>query len=270
MLGALLVCLQSLEKPEFDDRPANWILYAMLVACGIFLIHNLIDFSLFEPGMLCLFCLIVGAALGVRQTALVSNRRSNRIVPAAVLGLMIAGCATMFIVVAIPVARAEASADAGDAALRQGDLSAAADGYFRASRVMPSNADYLFRAARALEFSPNPTPDQKLEMVTWISLAIDDNPSDVNFYLNRAELELRLNLGEQALRDFSRALELDPNEMSTRLQYAEALSRLSHTGEARQQYEQVLKSNDLLDAAEPKRLSPDEIADIQNKIAQLK
>lgn len=52
---------------ELDRRAAPWVLYAILAALGTFLVHNLIEFSLFEPGPLGLFCLLAGSALGIRQ-----------------------------------------------------------------------------------------------------------------------------------------------------------------------------------------------------------
>ena len=66
LLGSLVVALRSLEKPQVDERAAPWILYGILVGVGVFLIHNLIEFSMFEPGPLCLFGVLMGSALGIR------------------------------------------------------------------------------------------------------------------------------------------------------------------------------------------------------------
>src|SRR5207302_4352909 len=71
-LGAMiitssLVALRSLHSQEPDARPAPWVVYALIVGVGVFLVHNLIDFSLFETGPMFLFALLTGSALGLRQ-----------------------------------------------------------------------------------------------------------------------------------------------------------------------------------------------------------
>ena len=73
-----------------DERAAPWILYGILVGVGVFLVHNLIEFSMFEPGPLCLFGILVGSALGIR----LPNRpvRTPGISPLAIAGLA-AACA---------------------------------------------------------------------------------------------------------------------------------------------------------------------------------
>ena len=52
---------------RLDNRPAPWMLYAILAALATFLIHNLIEFSLFEPGPWFLFALLTGGTLGLRS-----------------------------------------------------------------------------------------------------------------------------------------------------------------------------------------------------------
>ena len=52
----------------------------MLAGLAVFLIHNLIDFSMFEIGPMMLFMLVGGAVLGVRSPSaagLASARRSR-------------------------------------------------------------------------------------------------------------------------------------------------------------------------------------------------
>ncbi|HEY8749111.1 MAG TPA: O-antigen ligase family protein, partial [Tepidisphaeraceae bacterium] len=66
LVGMGIVALRSFADQRLDNRPAPWILWSILVALGLFLIHNLIDFSLFEPGPLFLFALLAGSALGMR------------------------------------------------------------------------------------------------------------------------------------------------------------------------------------------------------------
>ncbi len=266
MAGAIFISLQSLQKPEFDARPAPWILYAVLVGCGVFLIHNLIDFSMFEPGMLALFCLLIGSVLGVRHPSMIGKRRAPVVIPAAWLALVVAGCVAVVVGIAIPVARAESAANAGDAALRGNDAIAAGNLLDSAWHLMPANADYEFRAARAYEWKNGPTPLELAQTVTWLSLAINGDRSNVGYYLNRAELEMRLGNRNGAVEDFSRAIDLNPNDVAIRLQYAAALEKLGMFENARDEYQEALRYNDLLDATEPKRLSPEQVAGIQEKI----
>ena len=67
VVGGSLAAIRSVDRQEADDRPAPWLLTATLVALGLFLLHNLIDFSLFEPGIMFLFMFLCGSALGARK-----------------------------------------------------------------------------------------------------------------------------------------------------------------------------------------------------------
>ena len=64
--GMLLAALRPQAERRLDDRPAPRLLDAVRLALGLFLLHNLIEFSLFEPNTTCLFALLAGSALGVR------------------------------------------------------------------------------------------------------------------------------------------------------------------------------------------------------------
>ena len=57
--------------------------------------------------------------------------------------------------------------------------------------------------------------------------------------------------------DFEKVMELNPNEVSLRLEYAHGLEMLHLLPEAKRQFKLALHYNDLLDKAEPKRLSPE-------------
>jgi len=62
---------------------------------------------------------------------------------------------------------------------------------------------------------------------------------------------------------------LNPNEVSLRLEYAHGLELLHRLPEAKRQYLLALHYNDLLDKAEPKRLSPEKEMDIRREINAL-
>ena len=132
------------------------MLYGILAGVGIFLIHNLIEFSMFEPGPLCLFGILVGSALGIR----LGNPpvRSPQISPLAIAGLAMA-CAVWLAAgygIAGPLLRRGNAAHRGDDQLRAGDYEAASGEYVNAALILPINADYAFRAARALHLSIGP------------------------------------------------------------------------------------------------------------------
>ena len=86
-----------------------------------------------------------------------------------------------------------------------------------------------------------------------------------------AEYELRQPVPDQDIvaRAFERALTLDPNDASAHLDFAHALERLGRNEEARVQYEEALRLNDLMDPAEPERLPQQKIDEIRSKVERL-
>jgi hypothetical protein len=248
----------------------------------VFLIHNLIEFSMFEAGPLCLVGVLFGSALGIRLEN--PPVRKPHVPPAIgvtlAIGILLWLAALNWI--AVPVCRAEAAAHAGDDKLRAGDLLAASDEYGYAWSLVPYNADYAFRAGRALHFTigpEKPLTDARLidnairmrsRIMSWYDVAIERNPSFLTAYHFRAVFELQENEPVSMVADFDKVMELNPNEVSLRLEYARDLQLLDMDAEARKQFELALKYNDLLDKDEPKRLSADEIAEIKSEMAVLR
>jgi O-antigen ligase len=286
LIGSLAVALRSLEKPQVDERAAPWILYGILIALGVFLIHNLIEFSMFEAGPLCLFGILVGACLGIRLDNPPVRKPG---VPIAIYATFAASIILWLAAInwlAAPVCRAESAAHIGDDKLRAGDLLAASPQYQYAFTLVPYNADYAFRAARALHFSvgpavpmTDPKADPKMidrlikqrnQILTWYALAISENPSLLAAYHLRAIFDLQQMDAKVMIADFDKVLELNPNEVSLRLEYARDLAALQMPAEAKQQFELALKFNDQLDQAEPKRLTADEIEGIRKEMAALR
>ncbi len=271
VIGLMIVSTRSLEKPQIDDRPAPWILYGLLVAIGVFLIHNLIEFSLFEPGLLCLFGLLAGSALGIRQAGAEAPRRGN-LFPGIALAAVLTACVAAVIWILIPTARAQLAEYRGDEALRTGNFEQASAEYQTAWADQPLNAQYPFLAARALHleaFKTHPIPDsQRDKILSLYALSIDHNPSAVNPYLWRAGFAGMIGDHSRVIRDYRTALELNPNEVSIRLDFAQALKSMNKIETAHEQMAIALKYNDQLDAAEPKRLSSDKVRSIQNEIDQ--
>jgi hypothetical protein len=277
VVGASAVALRSMDRQELDDRPAPWVLCGVLVGTGLFLVHNLVDFSLFEPGPMFLFMFLTGAALGIRMPSLVaaglrraqSSRGSPRAARAALVAGTLAWLATAF-VFAAPVVIAEQSAAEGDAALGARQVDRAAEGFERALSAVPYNADYAFRAARALLYADDPR--RRVDKIfPLLDRAVALDPNRAEYWLARANAEgLRPTPDAARLRaGYDAALRLDPNSVQVRLDYAALLRRVGDTAGARQQYAEALRYNDLLSPDEPKRLPPEKVAEVRKAIADL-
>ncbi len=281
LIGCLVVGLRTLEKPQVDQRPAPWILYGILVGVGVFLIHNLIEFSLFEPGTCCLFGILVGASLGIRLGNPPVRRPHISLLAVAALAVSCGIWLSALSWIAIPTSRAESAAELGDQQLRAGHFQGACDEYGYAFQIQPLNADYAYRAGRAMHFSIGPPvpltdPNQldhalrsKREIVTWYSIAISKYPALLAAYHLRAIFWLQMNDPEAMIADFDKVMELDPNEVSLRLEYARDLEMFHLLPQAREQFKLALAYDDQLDPAEPKRLGQQEVAAIQKEIESL-
>ena len=64
-------------------------------------------------------------------------------------------------------------------------------------------------------------------------------------------------------------LKLNPNDVQMRLEYARALASFGASSSAYFQFSEALRYNDLLDAAETKRLKPAEIQSINEEMKKL-
>lgn len=262
LLGYAAVTLRSSQVPQLDHRPAPWIMYAMLAALAVFLLHNLIDFSMFEPGVMGVFAALVGASLGLRAQAAEYDSRTR-----ALVGLSVA--AVLWLAAAIglfaPVATAESSARRGDELIRAEQPRTAATQFRRAfEQLWIPNADYPYRAAMALARAGAPVPDIRALLDT----AIAANSMDASFHRTRAKLELEQPNPDanRVIESFQEATALDPNDVWLHLEFADALVRLGMRAHALEEYRQALRYNDLLGPDEPKRLPPAELQKVQGKI----
>ena len=264
-------------------------LIGIVVGLGLFFVHNLVDFSLFEPGPMFLFLALVGAALGARTaqapgsattavtaaagTESASRRRRQRPVRIA-LSVATAAWLLLAILVVIPTATAEASAAEADDAVRQNRPLAAAAAYEAALRVGLPNADYAARAARAWAMAGE--VNRALLMST---AAVEIDPQNPGHRLQRAALltsarpaDLRTPTEQAAdqqaaLADLALAVQLDPNELETRLAYARQLEKVNRSADADEQYRLILEMNDRLPRNEPDRLDADTAARLRQKSA---
>jgi hypothetical protein len=274
LLGSIAGAMRPQHR-DIDDRPGPWVFRCLAVGLLLLVVHNLIDFSLFETGMLFLSALLAGAAMGTRAApppAASTPHWSRR-----TTGIGLAGAAVATILMAIllvaPVVSGEQSAYDGDEAIRSAPLDspaqlqahwqqAAAD-YQAALSAVPYNADYAMRAARASAGAGDTAEAQRL-----VAVAQRVNPMLIDADLMQANLQLASAAPNASVicADFERSLQRNPNDASLHLQYAQALERLGRFAGAAEQMRQALWRNDQLPAGEPRRLSAEQVADVQERI----
>jgi tetratricopeptide (TPR) repeat protein len=266
--GIFTATTRSLEHPILDDRPAQWILYAILAGLGVFLLHNLVDFSLFEIGPMFLFALLAGSALGMRTGSADESAKTTSSKHLRVAGLAVACVAWLgfAIALALPVIAAEGHAADGDEALRQSRGPQAAQAYAAAAAAVPYNADYHLSEAHMFHAMHDVERARRA-----YDAAAAASPLDAHYRVARAALEASLpNPDVARIRaDYDAAIAMDPASVSGRLDYAELLEKLGFPADARTQYEQALWYNDRLPPDEVKRLPAARVAEIQQKITQL-
>ena len=263
--GGLLVAVRSTKRQDLDGRPAPWVLYGCLIGIVTLLVQNLIDVSLFEAGPMMLFALLVGAVGGIRAPA-TAERAARPVVAAVTLSAAALAWAAAALFIVIPAIAAQNHAYAGDVDVRYGRTKAAASQFRAALREQPTNADYAFRAARALYM------DRDLPGVReMLDAAVAIDPTLVKAYLMRAGTELlQPNPDPRIVREnYDRALALNPADNDMRLRYAEALEQLELKKEAADQYRMVLEFNDKLPMEEPEKLPAEKVEEIRKQIAQL-
>ena len=70
-------------------------------------------------------------------------------------------------------------------------------------------------------------------------------------------------------REYDKALELDPQNVEVRLDYAAVLEKFSLPHEAAEQYRAALLTNSQYHRDEPKRLKPERVREIEAKVQAL-
>ena len=258
--------IRSTAEVRLDDRPAPLLLVGCVVALAMFLVHNLIDFSMWETGPMFFFALLTGALIGVRGETLAGRRKHNLAVVAAT-GVTLTGWLVAMIGFVLPAAQAESGAQRGDELIRTNQVRSAIGAYRAAIETTPiSNADYVYRLARAMMLQQ----DDPKQVDAWLSQAIAANPMDVGYRTLRATFWLHQppesQPRQQIAADYRRVIELDPNNLQARLSFAGALESWGDTEAAKKEYQAALLVNDRYHPDEPKRLSAQEIERIKSKL----
>ena len=279
VLGTIVACMQSPQKFVLDDRPAPWIRRGLIIAVALFLLHNQIDFSLFEPGAMFAAAMFAGTALATSSSDNRASKTESRVYMRGFAGgslalISIAAIVAVFVLV-VPVIRAEQLAHDADDQIRtspmddpatgQMQLVEAASKLTQAFDTVPYNYDYAFRAARANFMIGNAATADAL-----LDKAIAANPMAVEGLVLKANsLLARKPLDSVAVtKTFERIVQLAPHDASLRLEYASALDRLNMPLAAKDQYQAALAINASLPAEEPRRLSADELQKIEARLAK--
>jgi hypothetical protein len=250
-----------------EPAPALWAVRGMLVGLGFFLVHNLIEFGIFEPGPMLLVALLAGSVLGLRLRAGAydpglpgkgyAGYSARRI---AVLSAAACGWIAAAVALVAPVVGAEGSAEHADDLIRSSRPAEAQAALESAATQCPYNAEYLLRAARAALMRRSPDVAEAMAL-SRRATAVD--PLFVDSYLMRAHLELLPPASpasvETAIADYRRALAIDPNNVQMHLELSNLLTKIGQEADARREFETALKLNHALERGDPKRLSTNEI-----------
>jgi len=213
--------------------------------------------------LLMLFALLAGSALGVRQRNTLPLRgHKGPAVASLVAALLLWITAAMALV--IPISDAESLASGADEQIRTQHPERAAASFAVAFNNLPYNADYAYRGARALAMS-GAAPEK---VRAALKLAIGADAVQPQYWLMLASFEAMQNPPDAgAVVDaYERALAIDPNNVSGRIEFADALQKLGRHPQAVEQYRRALEINDQFEPADPKRLSVERVLEINAKI----
>ncbi len=129
---------------------------------------------------------------------------------------------------------------------------------------VPYDGDHAFRAAQASFWAGR-------DGRPMLDRALAANPLGLRYLLFRAQAHGSYPPVDvpAAIRDFERALSLDPQNVPARRDFADLLRRVGRRDAARAQYERTLAVNDQLPPDEQERLSPEKVEEIRRAIAEL-
>lgn len=270
MYGLLLVgtaavfAAADLQRPKLERRRADLLLLGVICGLAIFLLHNFIDFSLFETGLFYLFVTLAAAAVAVRMGEEKGEGRGGLVM----LGGWLLLAAGFGVVVVVPAVRGDLASHRGDllyADRRPGQAQQEYAAAFEASAWL-ANEDYLIRQSKAqIEVEDSPS-----NVLATLDQAIRANPRSIPARMGRVSALARMNQAEAVTAELQKACALSPNDVGIRLDAAEYLARLGQGDLAREQYQLAMESNAKLPEGEPKRLSAAQVAIVEAKIAALR
>ncbi len=268
LLATVLCVVRGTNDLSADDRPAPLLLWAAIIAIGGFLLHNLVDFALFENGPLMLFMLVLGAVLGVRHPG-VAGHKPRMWAAITALGVLFIGLLAMIGLVVVPVATAESNAQAAeDVAPRSRPDAASAMRKAFADSPVP-NADYALRAARFLQGTPAAN-----DVIALLTQAVDADRSSTQAWLDLARFRRAIaqtlpNGGRDDINiAYSNVVKLNPSDAAIGVEYADWLDQAGLRDQAAVHYRTALDANAKMDPGEPRRLPRDRVTQIEQRLQQ--
>lgn len=249
-----------------DTRAVRWTRRALLVGLGAFLLHNLLDFSLFENGPLFLFAYLAGTGIGLLAPPAAPSDRRRRWAGVGLIGGSVAWLAILGVFV-VPVIMAETAARDGDESLRTRRFAQAANRYEQALEHVPYNADYAARTARVWMYVR-----QYGRAIPMLERAIALDPASASHRLALARCELARQQPDagRVIAAFEQAMALDPANVPARVEFADGLERLGRPSEAAAQLEKALWYDAQLLPHEPERMNAERVAAIRKRIEGLR
>ncbi|HMB95215.1 MAG TPA: hypothetical protein VKK61_04175, partial [Tepidisphaeraceae bacterium] len=220
----------------------------------------------FEPGPLCVFAMLCGAALGLRSES--REKSQPKIISIAALSAVMIFLIAAALGIIAPISIAESTAQRGDDYFRDAKTAQAAKTLHDAFDLLwIPNADYAYRAAVVMEQANLPAE----QIRALLDAAVHADPMSIRYLQARAEFELHQPQPDAVaiIRDFEKIIELNPNEVSLHKEFADALIILGEKQRAIEQLQVAIHYNDLLSPDEPKRLATLQIQAIQQQIDQL-
>ena len=262
-LGLAVGSVRSSEEQQFDDRPAPWIWWAMLASLAMFMLHNTIEFGWFESGPTGLFALLAGALMGISTAG--KERRGNWAVFGAAMLAWVSTAATW----TAPIVQGEILATAADDSLEANRLEEAVDSYRHAAAMLPViDPQLLLKTATAQLYARH----DPAEVTATLRGVVENDPIFIRGHLTLANLLLRSPEPDAVAirREYEKAIALNPNDVTVRMEYGQALERLSEPAAAADELQRALDANAGLGPDEPKRLDLSQVADLSNRIRQLR
>jgi len=254
--------LYASRNTQYEFRNTNILTAALFAAIIALLIHNLIDFAIFEPAVFTTVCAALAALLALNTaqrpgaTLAVKIPRSVRLL--VIAGAVVAANACLTYAV-LPVAKSTAKISQARDALATGQFElahcffdAASKDDTLSSKPLRLNGQFYLNEFALAETEPGKA-QMLLDAEQYLFLAIDRNPADYrNFrllsrmYLLRAQQSRRRGVSGQdilnkALYCASTAVELYPGSAALHFTLAQIAEQTGQTDSALEHYQQTVR-----------------------------
>lgn len=253
----------DLQRPRLERRRADVLLMGVVCGLVVFVVHNFIDFSLFEAGLFYLFVALAAAAMGIRSGETRDEGRGGVLM----LACLVVTAAGFGVMVTAPVVLGEMANRRGDLLYAEKRPAQAQQEYAAAfeGSAWLANAEYLIREGTA-EYAAGDRPERAL---ATMDRAVAANPMLIQARMGRVAALAALHRGDAVVEELQRVYRLNPNDVGIRVDAAEALMQVGRKDLAREQLQAAIDNNGKLPADEPKRLPAGRIAEIEARIAVL-